>query len=500
MLHRQFCICSGMVLGKVQASGAGFMNFISIMDIAAAVLSVSALSVTVVNRSLANNIRILVLGLTFFGLAYYIFLSLGHTGICERFESAEDITGAILPFWWAFVFYGLDNKVLLDALGKSEKRHKELIHNIPGAVYRCSNDRDWTMHFISNRIEKLSGYPASDFINNSVRTFNSIIHPDDRETVRQIIQQVTGKNTIYHFEYRIIDSQGNIRWLVDRGQAARDPQGRLQWLDGAVFDITERKRAEQEREKINAVLTSKNEEMETLLQVTSHDLKSPITNIDGFSGELEKAVVQLEHIENDRSLSQDQKNKQLAVVTDDIFESIRFIKTGSEKLRSLLDGLLKVSRLSRNPVSPETLYINPILDRIRQSMTYQLRKNDIELEVSALPQCIGDKLMVEQVFTNLIDNAIKYSSPDRRCKIKIGGYVENDKSVYCVEDNGIGIAPENLKSIFEIFYRIDHTDNIEGQGLGLTIVKRMLKLQNGDIRVESLFGKGSKFYVTLPNW
>ncbi|UCD51429.1 MAG: PAS domain S-box protein [Phycisphaerales bacterium] len=127
---------------------------------------------------------------------------------------------------------------------ESEQQFRTLAENIPGAVYRCKNDADWTMVFLSDSISDISGYPASEFVGSSVRTFGSIIYVDDREMVRQRVQESLEKAIPYTLEYRIVRSDGGIRWVYERGRGVGGADGQLMHLDGAIFDITERRQAQ----------------------------------------------------------------------------------------------------------------------------------------------------------------------------------------------------------------------------------------------------------------
>jgi len=136
-----------------------------------------------------------------------------------------------------------------EALRDSEEKFRTLTANIPGAVYRCANDPDWTMDFISDVIEEISGYKASDFIQNRERSYSSIIHPDDGKNVGGSVQKALTNREPYLLEYRIVRSDEKIRWVYEKGQGIFSDNGNLLWLDGAIFDITERKLAEEELEK-----------------------------------------------------------------------------------------------------------------------------------------------------------------------------------------------------------------------------------------------------------
>ena len=129
----------------------------------------------------------------------------------------------------------------LEELRVGEERFRTLLSNIPAAMYRCSLDSTWDMEFISDNIEAISGYPASDFIRSSVRTFASIIHPEDQGMVEATVREAVGRGEPYMIEYRIIAADGGVRWVYEKGRGVFGADGSVLWLDGAVFDVTERK-------------------------------------------------------------------------------------------------------------------------------------------------------------------------------------------------------------------------------------------------------------------
>jgi signal transduction histidine kinase len=131
------------------------------------------------------------------------------------------------------------------------------------------------------------------------------------------------------------------------------------------------------------------------------------------------------------------------------------------------------------------------------SFEFQIREAGVKLKVGRLPQCRGDRAQLNQVFSNLIDNALKFLDPKKPGIIRISGRKEDNKVVYTVEDNGIGIAPEHHKTVFQIFRRFASMDT-PGEGLGLNIVRRILDKHGGKIWLESEPGKGSRFHVSLP--
>jgi PAS domain S-box-containing protein len=152
-----------------------------------------------------------------------------------------------------------------EALATSEERLRTLIENIPAAVYRCAADDSWTMEFLSDDIGEISGYPAGDFIGNAVRSYASIIHPDDADKVTAAVDEGLAERRPFVCEYRIVGADGSERWVYEKGQPVFGPDGDLHWLDGAILDVTERKLVESELARQQELLDSIVENLPTPL-------------------------------------------------------------------------------------------------------------------------------------------------------------------------------------------------------------------------------------------
>ncbi len=239
------------------------------------------------------------------------------------------------------------------------------------------------------------------------------------------------------------------------------------------------------------------EDMETLMHVISHDLRAPIVTIQGFCQELTMACDRLKTLFEEEAMSDAVRKHVNPLVTQDIPEAVRFIRAGADSVNSVTSGILRFIRLGQMDIQWERLDVNHLMMGIISSMEFQLKKKGVVLHIGDLPDCMGDDVLVTQVFANLIDNAHKYLDPSRPGEISISGQTVKGWSVYAVTDNGIGISPEHHARIFQVFNRLAPQPD-KGEGLGLAIVKRIMDRHQGKIEVESSPGNGTTFQVYFP--
>ena len=390
-----------------------------------------------------------------------------------------------------------DRKMSEELLKKSEQRFRSLVENVPGAVYRSEIKPPWFFKHISEAILPVTGYTATEFMERKVY-INDLIVPEEVEQIDRAVSDGVNNHVPFHLDYEIRHKDGSIHHVFERGQATYDINGNPLWLDGVILDTTDKWLIEKERLQLLRALETRNRELQDIVYVASHDLKSPLVNISGFGEELANHCHHLEDLLTKEKVSTPQEHEIERVINEDIPESLEFITAGTNKINMLINGLLQVSRVGTVKFKIEKLNMNDIIKQIVESIGFQTREKDVEITIDDLPPCMGDFPKTNQVFSNLIVNAIKYLDPEKKGKIHISGRQENNYSVYSVEDNGIGIAPEHQARVFEVFHRLNPRDSIGGEGLGLTIVMRILDRQNGRIWLESEPDKGSKFFVSLP--
>lgn len=390
-----------------------------------------------------------------------------------------------------------ERKLGRQALMESEKRFRSLVDNIPGTVYQCELSFPWGVAHISEAVFDITGYHSSDFLEGEI-DFGRLILSEDADEVIRIVEESVANHTAFEVEYRLRHLDGSVRWVHENGVAVYDENDTAVLLDGVIVDVTHRKLAEQELERLAKTLATKNEELQSIVYVASHDLKTPLVNIMGFSGELSKTYDQLKSILESHEVDGELRAKLAPLVYEDAPEALRFIVAGGSRMHSLLNGLLEISRVGSSPLHMETLDMNGIMQGLVASMQFQISDSGAEVNIDHLPQCKADDDSINQVFSNLLANAVKYLDSKRQGVINVTGEVVDGEVIYCVEDNGLGIASGQCKKIFDIFHRLNPGGNVKGDGLGLTIALRILERHGGRIWVESEQGKGSRFFVSLP--
>jgi PAS domain S-box-containing protein len=299
------------------------------------------------------------------------------------------------------------------------------------------------------------------------------------------------------YETELAYADGQPRAVIVSKATYQELSGELSGLIGVFIDITERKQAELERGRLMRELESKNKELESIIYVSSHDLRSPLVNIQGFSRKLGKSCAALHKSLAEFELPSTKQQELLQLLTESMPRSIDFITGSVEKMDSLLSGLLRLSRLGRAAIIVENLDMNLLMGKIINSLAYQAESTGARITVDSLLPCQGDSVQISQVFTNLLDNAIKYRSAERLLEVHVSCQACSDGVQYSVKDNGIGIHPDYQAQVWEIFHRINPRD-IPGEGLGLTVSRRILDRLNGTIWLASEEGAGSCFYVKLP--
>jgi two-component system, LuxR family, sensor kinase FixL len=364
---------------------------------------------------------------------------------------------------------------MLEAIEKhSEERTRVIFDSVNDAIFIHASDG--RILDVNETARHMYGYTRQEFGGMDVEALSAGTPPYTQAEAGEWLSQArAGQPQLFEWLAKTKDdhlfwAEVNIRF-VQLGQEAL--------FLVTVRDISERKKAEAEREKFVIELEKRNAELERFTYTVSHDLKSPLVTINGFLGylEIDAKAGNMERLQND---------------IDRIQEAVN-------KMRRLLDELLELSRIGRLVNTPEMIPFADLAQDALDTVHGQLQERGVTVIVQPnMPAVFGDRQRLVEVLQNLIDNAAKFMGDEQNPQIEIGQRgedAEHGKLVFFVKDNGMGIAPKYHEQVFGLFNRLNQ--DIEGTGIGLALVKRIVEVHGGRIWIESAEGKGSTFYFTL---
>ena len=244
-----------------------------------------------------------------------------------------------------------------------------------------------------------------------------------------------------------------------------------------------------------------NEEVQRFAYIVTHDLRAPLVNIMGFTSELDATMksIQTYVLADGAPLNEQEVQEARLAVSEDLPEAIGFIRSSTRKMDSLINAILKISRDGKRPLKPETIDLQELLDANVATIQHQVQEADGTASVSVhVPSIVSDRMSLEQIIGNLLDNAVKYSAPSRPLMIRIsadkapGRYVRIE-----IADNGRGIKAEDHQRVFDLFRRSGQQDK-PGEGIGLAHVRTLVRSLGGDITLSSTYGEGTSFSIILP--
>jgi len=249
-----------------------------------------------------------------------------------------------------------------------------------------------------------------------------------------------------------------------------------------------------------AELIRANEEIQRFAYIVSHDLRSPLVNVMGFTSELETAAKPLAALvarveaEAPHLVTPDAK----LAVTSDLPESLGFIRASTQKMDRLINAILRLSREGRRVLTPERVDLADLLAGVAASLRHRADELGATIEIEpGMPAVVSDKLALEQIFSNLVENALKYLKPDRPGQILVRAHRRGERVLVEVADNGRGVDPRDHARIFDLFRRSGVQDQ-PGEGIGLAHVRALAYRLGGVVTVESALDAGATFRVSLP--
>ena len=348
-------------------------------------------------------------------------------------------------------------------------RYKILTENVAAAV--MLHEADGTILWCSPFTEVLTGFPLSEIYRNKDTFLRSNIQEEDREIVERSLKIVaTGEP--FQCRYRFYHNSGITLWLETRTVPILDNASNEYVAISITIDVTAHVMNQLQVEE-------RNKDLNEFTYMLSHDLKAPILTVAGMLGILEED----DTIKN---------NPQLA-------EPLTYIRKATKRLQDLVSGVLELARISAADRSLEPIPLRDVMTEVLEEHRLQIQQSDAKITtVEELPIVLGNRTQLYQVFSNLIGNAIKYKRSDRPLVISIGSEkaTSRRKTSIVISDNGRGISADKIDSIFKPFNRAGE-ETIEGTGVGLASVKKLVEKLGGSIAVESEVDEGTSFTIEL---
>jgi signal transduction histidine kinase len=248
-----------------------------------------------------------------------------------------------------------------------------------------------------------------------------------------------------------------------------------------------------------SALSRANDEIQKFAYIVSHDLRAPLVNIMGFTSELEAAAKTVGlYIDSRAAAAPDQPPAPVVeAIREDIPEAFGFIKSSTAKMDRLIGAILRLSREGRRTLTPEPIAMRELIETIAGTLKHSADEKGATIVVESLPDLIADRLAIEQIFGNLMDNAVKYLAPGRPGLVTIRGTARPPLAHFEIEDNGRGIAASDRERVFELFRRSGGQD-VPGEGIGLAYVQQLVYRLGGAIDLDSVLARGTVFRLSLP--
>lgn len=399
---------------------------------------------------------------------------------------------------------GIERLNSQEALRESEMRFRQLTEHINEVFYLIDlvDDQLPKLLYVSPAYEQIWGKSADKLLKNFFN-FLDAIHPEDKNRVLETIELVAYKKIFPQQEYRIVRPDGEIRWILDRTFPIKDSKGEIYRIAGVAEDITSSKQAEIFLRGINETLEEKvkertlelelaNEQLaktarhkDEFLASMSHELRTPLTGILSLSEALQEGIYGSLNTKQLKPLTTiEESGRHLLELINDMLDLSK-IEAGQFELQI---GDILVQEVCQNSLH----LIKGMANKKGQPLSFSIDPSNITLST--------DPRRLKQILVNLLSNAVKFTPEKGKIGLEVRADEEKQEVSFCVWDTGIGIDENDISRLFQPFTQLDCTlsRQYSGTGLGLSLVKRMVELQKGTVRVESVFSKGSRFIVTLP--
>jgi PAS domain S-box-containing protein len=417
--------------------------------------------------------------------------------IPQRFDESFTFANGVTA-WYTFSVEPVPEGIFVLSLDitESQKSHEQLQHSERSLTeaQRIAHLGNWELDLASNaltwsdEIYRIFEIDPEKF-GATYEAFLDAIHPDDRDRVNSAYAESVKNRTPYNIVHRLLMKDGRVKYVNERCETHYAEDGMPLRSLGTVHDITEQKVAELALVALKndlenrvsartAELEDANKELESFSYSVSHDLRTPLRAIDGFS----------------RMLLEDYAGK----LDDEGKRMLHVVRDNTSRMSRLIDDILRLSRVGRSEISFAEIDMEGLVREVLDELGPLMAGRKVQINVSSLPSAVGDRTMMHQVMENLLTNAIKFSSKKEDVRIDVGASIEDHKIIYHVKDNGAGFDMQYVNKLFGVFQRLHGVDEFEGTGIGLAIVKRIITRHRGAVWAEGEVGKGAAFYFSIP--
>ncbi|MGF0522692.1 sensor histidine kinase [Agrobacterium pusense] len=391
---------------------------------------------------------------------------------------------------------------LLDLL-KGAERYKQSLAGLKQAIDAKLSETRETIDLqragrITEAAEVVRNNDGKRFMN-EIRSVLSDLQSDTDDRLRVIVaDQLGAANTL-----RWVTIGGALAILIVVGGSILLVFTYIRALNRSRDDVDELNRHLEERvEERTRDLRRANQEIQRFAYIVTHDLRAPLVNIMGFLSEFDTSLKPVTNyvLADGKTLTQDVIREARLAVEEDIPEAIGFIRSSTRKMDQLINAILKISRDGQRKLQPEKVDIETLLSSLSETVRHQITANGGEIHVDT-PKLtvVTDRISLDQILGNLLDNAVKYQMPGRPLRLTARAYPAGRGAISIeIGDNGRGIGEQDLERVFELFRRAGEQDQ-PGEGIGLAHVRSLIRNLGGDIRVESRLGEGSTFILLLPS-
>lgn len=386
-----------------------------------------------------------------------------------------------------------ERRRIANALHESQRALETLMANLPGMAYRCKNDIDWSMDFISEGSIDITGYGPEDLINNTKVSYGELIHPEDRQLVWDGVQSAIKQRIPFRLVYRLIDAQGTLKWILEQGRGVFSDDDQFLAIEGLMLDISDRVAAEEERSSLQKRLdrVQRMESLAILAGGVAHDLNNLLGPVVAYPDLI------LMRLPDD------------SPVRDDV----ETIARSAQQAVDVIQDLLTLARRGRYEM--KALNLNDVVQSYLKSPSYHeqmVRHSNVEVACNLSPSIdpiLGSSTHLLKAIMNLIVNAfdamnaggkLTITTSQQRISKLLGGYDRIETGEYIllsIADTGTGIDQKDISKIFEPYYS-RKTMGRSGTGLGLAVVYGIVKDHGGYYDVFSEIGRGTEFVLYLP--